>query len=688
MLTAIINNIENKNYKSAIDELVNLLNHKDEKIVSTAHYLLGYINVQYDYENKNIKEAKKHLYFNLNSNHPIANGYVLYSKIEEDPNIAINYLRKGIEYFPENIKILSELLQLSKDKIAIIDMIDKKRINNTELIGQVISQLISDRKWDKILPFIDKIECNTDTNTAEINYLNLIKAYAHLFSTSPNYINAIEILEKVISIDVDNELAYSHYLGIIYAYIKCNNIIKATEFFDKIPVNNSIRNIEGWEYHLGIDMSFEYIYPVIFKSILSIYVKDNKKKLKSKVLYSLYLYYTSELYGEYSYKKSDISTLKKYLKISYNENIVVALYEMRCHFKQYEEAYEELWVFLKNYRGNSSNKIYFSQISYNASNIEICNIARKTIEYLKSEYLSYSKLIRHYFISNILSKLIERLFEIKEYDLIYEISKFFSIDEIFESKCAFKCAYANAEKEYERAIKIYERIVNECPEDSSAINNLGVLYENLNKLDKAFDCYEKAVLLNPNNIHTNNLSRIKKLIYHETERKINMVIDNISVHSFEEIGYTDKFRHILFSIKDDNMRDIIQRDVWECALAVVSGQNKAATILSGSIIESLLILKLKENDIEKYDISEIKKNSTSSGFPVDKMGLNELLYVADKNKIIDKSNYHLGHYIRDYRNIVHPAKELKMDETLNHDTVITMWNILKRLVFDLYSTNK
>lgn len=213
-----------------------------------------------------------------------------------------------------------------------------------------------------------------------------------------------------------------------------------------------------------------------------------------------------------------------------------------------------------------------------------------------------------------------------------------------------------------------------------------MLYENLDKLDKAFDCYEKAVLLNPNDINTNNLSRIKNLIYHETERKINMVIDNISVESLEKIGYTDKFRHILFSIKDDNMRDIIQRDVWECALAIVFGQNKAATILSGSIIESLLILKLKEKGIEKYDISEIKKGSTASNFPIEKMGLNELLYVADKNKTIDKNNYHLGHYIRDYRNIVHPAKELKMNENLNHETVITMWNILKRLVFDLYST--
>lgn len=446
MFKTTMDNIKNSKYNLAKDKLINLLNHNDEKVVAKANYLLGFINMCSGYKEKDQEAAERHLYLNLNSNYPEPYGYVLYAKIAKDTNVAINYLKKGIEHFPNDTNILGELLKLSKDKDSVIKIIEDKRINDIYLISQVISQLISDEKWDKVFSFIVKIECSTDISTLEKNYLHLIKAYAHLFSTSPNYINAIEILEKVINIDVDNELAYSHYLGIIYAYIKCNNIIKATEFFDKIPVNNSIRNIEGWKYHLGIDMFFEHVYSVIFKSILSIYVKDNKRRLKSKVLYSLYLYYTSELYGEYSYKKSDISTLKKYLKISYNENIVVALYEMRCHFKQYEEAYEELWLFLKNYNGNSSNEIYFSQISCDASNIEICNIAKKTIEYLQSGYLSYNELIRHYFISNILYKLIERLYKIKKYDLIYEISKFFSIDEIFESECEFECAYANAEK--------------------------------------------------------------------------------------------------------------------------------------------------------------------------------------------------------------------------------------------------
>lgn len=66
------------------------------------------------------------------------------------------------------------------------------------------------------------------------------------------------------------------------------------------------------------------------------------------------------------------------------------------------------------------------------------------------------------------------------------------------------------------------------------------------------------------------------------------------------------------------------------------------------------------------------------------MGLNELLYVADSENILDKNGYHLGHYIRDYRNVVHPAKEIRMSEEVSHENVVTMWAVLKRLISDLY----
>ena len=148
---------------------------------------------------------------------------------------------------------------------------------------------------------------------------------------------------------------------------------------------------------------------------------------------------------------------------------------------------------------------------------------------------------------------------------------------------------------------IYEAIVKREPNNSSAINNLGVCYEHAGALYKALDCYERVVTLAPNDkIHQNNLTRIKNLIYEKTEEEVCAISDAISVESLENIGYTDEFQRKLFLIHDNEMRDILQRDLRECAIAVVAGQDKTATIMCGSIIEALLMLKIKEQGISKY----------------------------------------------------------------------------------------
>lgn len=207
-------------------------------------------------------------------------------------------------------------------------------------------------------------------------------------------------------------------------------------------------------------------------------------------------------------------------------------------------------------------------------------------------------------------------------------------------------------------------------------------YEHAGELHKALDCYERATALAPNaKIHQNNLARIKDLIYDKMEEVL-AISDAISMESLENIGYTDEFCRKLFSIHDKEMRDILQRDMWESAIAVVAGQDKVETIMYGSIIEALLILKIKENGISKCDVSAVSKGKTN--YPVSEMGLNELLYVADSENILDKNGYHLGHYIRDYRNVVHPAKEIRMSEEVSHENMVTMWAVLKRLISDLY----
>ncbi len=78
------------------------------------------------------------------------------------------------------------------------------------------------------------------------------------------------------------------------------------------------------------------------------------------------------------------------------------------------------------------------------------------------------------------------------------------------------------------------------------------------------------------------------------------------------------------------------------------------------------------------ELNANKKNCSLSS-----MALNELLFVAEKTNLIAKNSYHLGHYIRDYRNVVHPAKEIRMSENITHDNVLTMWSVLKRLIDEI-----
>ena len=108
--------------------------------------------------------------------------------------------------------------------------------------------------------------------------------------------------------------------------------------------------------------------------------------------------------------------------------------------------------------------------------------------------------------------------------------------------------------------------------------------------------------------------------------------------------------------------------------------------MCGSIVEALIMQRIREQGILKYNISSISNHKKATNFPVSEMGLNELLFVADAEQILDKNSYHLGHYIRDYRNVVHPAKEIRMKENVSHDNVLTMWSLVKRLVVDLFET--
>ncbi|GAF83747.1 unnamed protein product, partial [marine sediment metagenome] len=79
---------------------------------------------------------------------------------------------------------------------------------------------------------------------------------------------------------------------------------------------------------------------------------------------------------------------------------------------------------------------------------------------------------------------------------------------------------------------------------------------------------------------------------------------------------------------------------------------KASLVLSGSIIETLLLYKITDKGIKKYKLPNMNKNKQ-----VINMGLSELLEVAKTEDLIESQTYHISHFIRNYRNLIHPGVE-------------------------------
>lgn len=122
-------------------------------------------------------------------------------------------------------------------------------------------------------------------------------------------------------------------------------------------------------------------------------------------------------------------------------------------------------------------------------------------------------------------------------------------------------------------------------------------------------------------------------------------------------------------ISDQSFRDILERDFEELNKCVENGCTKSVLLLSGSIIEAILT-----DYFIIFPINDINKKEVLS------MNLFGLIEKATEVSLISQSTKELSTVIKNYRNLIHPGREIRKNETFNKDTGDVAKSVLNIIV--------
>ena len=132
-------------------------------------------------------------------------------------------------------------------------------------------------------------------------------------------------------------------------------------------------------------------------------------------------------------------------------------------------------------------------------------------------------------------------------------------------------------------------------------------------------------------------------------------------------------------ISDEKFRTILIRDFEELNKCLEAKASKSVLILSGSIIESILT-----DYFSNYLPEGINPKKVLS------MELANLVDLAFDNKLISQSTKDLTSVIRNYRNLIHPGREIRKNEKFDYDSAIvakSLLNIVLKEIKENYINN-
>jgi hypothetical protein len=138
-------------------------------------------------------------------------------------------------------------------------------------------------------------------------------------------------------------------------------------------------------------------------------------------------------------------------------------------------------------------------------------------------------------------------------------------------------------------------------------------------------------------------------------------------------------------ISDPKMQVILQKRWQECVICVKSGAPLAATVMMGGVLEGLLLAKIVQlpNMGPVFTAVAAPRDKNGKTLQLKDWGLKNYIDVAHELGWITTTAKDIGEVLRDYRNYIHPQKELSHGISLGPGDADMLWNIAKSITLKI-----
>jgi hypothetical protein len=141
-------------------------------------------------------------------------------------------------------------------------------------------------------------------------------------------------------------------------------------------------------------------------------------------------------------------------------------------------------------------------------------------------------------------------------------------------------------------------------------------------------------------------------------------------------------------VQDPAMQAILERRWNETGLCISAGADLAAIVMIGGLLEGLLLarLNLMPNQAPAFKASAAPRDKVGKTLPLKEWTLRNYIDVGYELKWISSSAKDVGAVVRDYRNYVHPAKELSHGISITPGDSQMLWAVFASLSQQLISS--